>query len=564
MNELVKHLEFFEPADWIRAMLGTECFSKEIQEIFFLARSIFSSHSVYSIKESMAPILNRKKPSLPSSKDVQKRSQSPRWRPQPLSDNMDIAKVSWVYQIASVLPREFVINHDTIFYKKLINKELNRRRFEAPEEETLSTTELVHGQDQRVNKAQKIYVLFDNSSSMSGEKLNKFYAAKAISLEYLRRAQPENPQIYFRSFTDQVSPLIRSERAKDIKKIIRHIAHLHTADCYQTEIGKAILQAIEDIRRDPRMEKAEILVITDGLGPIPENLRELLGGIKLHVILICGLDIDQVLKLYPDRAAWDLAGQDDKPREMPAFWSAWNLDRNGLSLPDPGENLEALRKSKLTPQRSQMLRKMEILLALAQVYQLQEIVDTFIPLPSILGEKFDLFNAYELELIIEYRKTLEQNQHQHSSIPEKTEIYHRIHFMIRYLNNLLSRKPSQEMQEQIRQEINHFIRIKQILLKDSWFVSILENFARQGEGITTLEEEQEKGIRSHKNRKGLRTFLIILGRKIKRLYHWVMQSRPWLVNLIRYWIACLKRKRLIRRKNKLRDKLRAELGGVGS
>jgi|GEM_PF-541279 len=567
MNELIKHLEFFEPVNWMLVTLGEDCFSKEVQEILLLARSIFSSYSRYPYKELMTSILKHKITPSPSNSRRMSSHNSQQQQVQPLADNMDFTKISTLSQIASVVPRDFVIYHDLIFYKKLVTLELIRRRTTAPEEETLSTYDLVHGGlDKRVNKAQKVYVLFDNSSSMAGENLNKLYAAKAIALEYLRQAQPENPQIYFRSFTNRVSPLLRSERARDIKKIVKHIAHLHTADCHQTEIGKAILQAIEDIRQDSRMEKAEILVITDGLGPIPKNLRQLLGKIKLHVILICGLDIDQMLKLYPNRSAWEQAESGEKPREMPPFWHAWGFDTKGLSLPDPGEDLELMRRSKLTSKQEGTLRKMEILLALSQIYQLQEVVDTFIPLHSILGEKFNLFNPHELKLIVEYRKILEQIHHQNLSISVKSEMYHRAKFMIKYLNTLLSRNPPQEMREQIKEEINHFIRIQQSLLKDSWFVSIMTSLDRQRERIKGLGEngqQQDRGALSLSKgrlrateRVNVKVFLVIIIRKIGRLYRWLLQARPWLVNLFRFCRAHLKKRVWTWRKNKLRDKLK--------
>ena len=562
MNELVDHWEFFKP-DWYLLMLGSECLSHEILEIFFIARILFSSKSLYPTKNLLVSLLSRDKSPSHSSKEAKENSESPHQK-QPMSDHVRIANIESVSQLPTILRREFLIyDTDIIFFKKLINRELMRLAFDSPEEKTFSVSDLVTGQEQEVNRAQKVYVLFDNSSSMSGEKLNKLYASKAIALEYLRKAQPENPQIYFRSFTDKVSPLIRSEKTKDIKKIIKHVAHLHTEDCYQTEIGKAILTAVEDIRSDPRMVKAEILVITDGLGPIPKNLREILGEIKLHVILICGINIDQMLKLYPDRRAWDQAGSENTEREMPAFWDAYGLDKISLSLPDPGETLEMIRKTRPTSRRNRILRKMEVLLTLAQVYQIQEAADTFIPLPSMLGEKFNTFNPQELDLIIEYRKMLDQNQQQNFSIQVRAEIYQLVQFMIKYLHTLLTRKPPKDLQnktkdfhEKIKQEIDHFIRIRKTLLKDSWFVSTMKSLAQQGEEMES-SQEREKMLRvSRGKRKGIQESLMFLIRKIGRLCRSALRlPRSALKNLYNRWVTYLKKRQL----NRLRDKFRAEI-----
>ncbi|MEW5801153.1 MAG: VWA domain-containing protein [bacterium] len=558
MNELIDHWAFFEP-DWYLAMLGKECLSKEILEIFYIARSLFSSQSLYPTKSLLVSLLSRKRSPSLLEKEAKDQSVSPQHK-QPLSDHMKIGVIEAISQIATILPRELLIyDKDIIFFKKLINRELNRRDFEAPEDKILSVSDLVYGQDQEVNRAQKVYVLFDNSSSMSGEKMNKLYASKAIALEYLRQVQPENPQIYFRSFTDKVSPLIRGEKTKDIKKIIRHVAHLHTVDCHQTEVGKAILKAVEDIRQDPCMVKAEILVITDGLGPIPKNLRETLGEIKLHVILICGMNVDQILKLYPDRKAWEQGESEDKVREMPAFWDAYGLDKTSLILPDPGETLDALRKSRLTPTRSQVLRQVEILTALAQVYQIQEVVDTFIPLPSILGERFNRFNPFELDLIIEYRKKLEKSQHQDFPLRMKSEVFQRVQFVVKYLTNLLNRKPSKDIQKKIKREIDHFIIIRQTLLKDAWFVSTKDSLSRRGEEMEKSLEREKTPLTGRGSFKGMQEMLILFFRKIGMLFYFVLRlPRPALKNGYDRWTTFLKRRRLIR----LQNKLRAELKGT--
>jgi Mg-chelatase subunit ChlD len=560
MNELVDHWEFFKP-DWYLVMLGNECLSREILEIFSIARVLFSSKSLYPTKNRLVSLLSREKSSSLSSKEAAKISETSHQK-QPMSDHVRIANIESVSQLPTILPREFLIyDTDIIFFKKLINRELTRLAFESPEEKTSSVSALVRGQEQEVNRAQKIYVLFDNSSSMSGERLNKFHASKAITLEYLRKAQPENPQIYFRSFTDKVSPLIRSEKTKDIKNIVKHVAHLHTEDCYQTEIGKAILKAVEDIRSDHRMVKAEILVITDGLGPIPKNLREILGEIKLHVILICGINIDQMLKLYPDRRAWDQAGARNKERQMPSFWGDYGTDAMPLSLPDPGETLEMLRRSKLTPGRNRMLRKMEVLLSLSQVYQIQEVADTFIPLPSMLGEKFNTFNPYELELITEYRKKLEQNGQQKFSIQAKAEIYQLVQFMIKYLTTLFSRKPSRDFQnkakdihEKIKLEIDHFVQIRKTLLKDPWFTSTMNSLTQQGEKMHGSQEREEMLLASGRERKGIQEALILLIRIIRRVgrcFHAVLRlPRSALKVLHDRLCTCLKKRRLKQLRNK--------------
>ena len=101
--------------------------------------------------------------------------------------------------------------------------------------------------------------------------------ARAIALEYLRTVLREKPQIYFRSFHTEISEIIKAVNFEDIYSLMFHIAGLHTGGGHITNIQDAIRQAIFDIRKDPAMRDAEILVINDGS---TDDTRRVIEAIK--------------------------------------------------------------------------------------------------------------------------------------------------------------------------------------------------------------------------------------------------------------------------------------------
>ncbi len=320
-----------------------------------------------------------------------------------------------------------------MFYKKLMNRELCKKEFNTPE--GYSVSELVNGRETELNRKQKVYILFDNSYSMNGEKFNKIFTAKAICLEYLKHVQKENPQIYFRYFNQAMGPLLRIKKPGQVSDLIKYIIELNTFECYETKISEAILKAADDIRSDPEFKQAEILMITDGLADIPSNIRERLGNIKLHCILISGADISHFLKLYPDEASWTKSNPEIGSKKMPSFW--------------------------------------ETFLKITQVYRLQEVADIFIRIPSSSLEDFKFSNSSELDLIRETRLNLSKRLTDGISNEERYGIFQRIKFITKYLKIMLSKAPPPELRKRIKNEINSYENLIKKIMEDKWFAYTL-------------------------------------------------------------------------------------------
>ena len=291
---LQSHLDFYLPPCGI-CNPSTFSFPPELLKIFYIARVLFSETSRHRIKTQAAPLLERQQIFSTSSSDSA--STKDDLRQSPMDNFINLAKINSTGDIAHLLPREHVIYTENMFYKKLANRDLIKIDYEAQTGTVTSVKDFLSNKTADLLRSQKVYLLFDNSTSMNGERFKKLIVSKAIAIEYLRRVSSEKPEIYFRPFHSSVGDLVKATSREGIHALIKSIVSMGTGGGRITDIGAAVQQAIEDITIDPELREAEILVLTDGFGPIPRDLTAKLGSIKLHVILIPDLDIEKILKL---------------------------------------------------------------------------------------------------------------------------------------------------------------------------------------------------------------------------------------------------------------------------
>jgi hypothetical protein len=434
MNEIIDYLNFFKPDINSDIIERSKELPKNWMKIFYIARCLFTSNSSFPIKDHLASLIERKE--IFSNDSIKKENDKGETIVKSnMSESIDIGRITSVHQISHILPREFITNLEEVFYKKLINRELFKKEFNTPE--GYSVSELVNGRESELNRKQKVYILFDNSYSMNGEKFNKISTAKAICLEYLKNVQKENSQIYFRYFNQAMGPLLRIRKPGEIKDLIKYIIDLNTFECYETKISEAVLKAVEDIRSDSEFRQAEILIITDGLADIPPNIKERLGNIKLHCILISGSDISHFLDLYPDEASWAKSNLEMGSKKMPSFW--------------------------------------ETFLKITQVYRLQEVADIFIRIPSSSLEDIKFSDSRELDLIEETRLNLSKKLTGEISNEERFAIFQKIKFITKYLKIMLSKASSPELRKRIKKEINCYDNLIKKIMANKWFAYTLDS-----------------------------------------------------------------------------------------
>ena len=446
-------------------------FPPELVKIFYIARVIFSDQTTLKIKDQVSPLFSRSQ--IFSSRTQRAAEKSVQQQQSPMDNSLGIGKMSLMSDISRLIPREHTIYTENIFYKKLLNRELIKIIYQGPREEALSVDKFVGREDVELSRSQKVYFLFDNSTSMNGESFNKIFAAKAIAVEYLRKVSMESPQIYFRSFHSEVGDLFQARTADEIFKLIEHIAHLQTGGGHITNIGDAVQQAIEDIKKDPELREAEILVITDGFGLVAKDLRSHLGNINLHVVLIPDLDIAKILELYPDRTSWEKGGPSGT-RPMPPFWHYYSKEPPPLRL--DGDLYESTIRSYETAGKSvKELKKQELLQGLNQIYTIREHCKNFIfvIITSLFGESFKCTEDEidGMEAAVEELKCLAIQTMNHN---EKLSLLQSLNFMGELLMLAYERAAKKNLKVRIRELLQVIKMLKAQILADPWILSILK------------------------------------------------------------------------------------------
>lgn len=465
------HLSFYLPSCDLCSTHGLK-FTPELMKIFYIARVVFSEASRHRIKTQAAPLFDRET-LFAAEREPEHDSDRPR-HPSRMDNSIMLAPISSVSDVAHLLPREHIIYPDTIFYKKIANRELIKIDYEGSSAAVASVDDFLGDRQVELRRSQKVYLLFDNSTSMNGENFKKLLVSKAIAIEYLRRAAAEEPQLYFRSFHSEVSDLKKAATRADINALVSHIIRLTTGGGHITDIGEAIMQAIADIRADAELRQAEILVMTDGFGPIPRDLREQLGSIKLHIILIPDLDIEKILQLYPDRPAWKKGGHDGM-RPMPPFWRYYSTKAPPADIDDDELLKDGVRSSQTVAKSVNELKMLEILQGLNQIYVLQEVCENFIfvVITSILGDSFP-FSDIELEAARAEAERLRALSVEQLSNDEKMKALQQVNFLIQFLE--VARNNTQEgaLKKGIR-DVERILRAVQArILADPWIRSVLK------------------------------------------------------------------------------------------
>ncbi|OYT40998.1 MAG: hypothetical protein B6U89_00375 [Desulfurococcales archaeon ex4484_58] len=134
-----------------------------------------------------------------------------------------------------------------------------------------------------------LYVLLDKSGSMDGMKM---IWAKAVALSLYMRAVKERREFYFRFFDSVPYPLAKVDkrpRVNQVLKLIDYIARIRGSG--GTDITRAVITACNDIRSGSVGSTNDIVLITDGVDRIAEqlvqhNLRK--ANARLITVMVLG------------------------------------------------------------------------------------------------------------------------------------------------------------------------------------------------------------------------------------------------------------------------------------
>ncbi|MBU3741754.1 MAG: VWA domain-containing protein [Candidatus Kapabacteria bacterium] len=176
-----------------------------------------------------------------------------------------------VTEVRHIYPYQFLLP-EQVFMQRLAERSLWMPRPRSPKNFRYQTDSDEFAPDDR---KQKVYILFDTSSSMRQH--YRIHLAKAIAYVFLQQNRRELGTIFFRTFDVNIGPLITARDLPSYDRLISHLMHLNALG-NGTSMQKALSTAIDDISHESQLSHAQILVITDGVAHIDlESLRSAMG-----------------------------------------------------------------------------------------------------------------------------------------------------------------------------------------------------------------------------------------------------------------------------------------------
>lgn len=176
-----------------------------------------------------------------------------------------------VTEVRHIYPYQFLLP-EQVFLRRLAERSLWMPRPRTPKNFRYQTESDQFAPDDR---KQKVYILFDTSSSMRQH--YRIHLAKAIAYLFLQQNRRELGTIFFRTFDISVGDLIVARDAPSYDHLISHVMHLNALG-NGTALQRALSTAIDDISHESQLSHAQILVITDGVAHIDlDTLRTAMG-----------------------------------------------------------------------------------------------------------------------------------------------------------------------------------------------------------------------------------------------------------------------------------------------
>jgi len=176
-----------------------------------------------------------------------------------------------VTEVRNIYPYQFLLP-EQVFLQRLAERSLWMPRPRTPRNFRYQTESDRFAPDDR---KQKVYVLFDTSSSMRQH--YRIHLARAITYLFLKQNQKELGTVFFRTFDLDVGELQTARDAPGFDRLISEMMHVRALG-NGTSLQKALSLAVNDIQHESQLSQAQILVITDGVAHINlEDLREKMG-----------------------------------------------------------------------------------------------------------------------------------------------------------------------------------------------------------------------------------------------------------------------------------------------
>ena len=287
-EELKEHIDRFDLNPKIKADTHfTEIFNRlsylspDVFMIFDIARYLLSGES--DINGDLSELISKNEEQNDLDIDINVKEID---RFKAGDDEQIIDGMQSLSEFPYILKKQFLLP-DEIFDRRMIYKELLITKNQA-KEKRYSWTDHIKDQSklsyEKELRRQRTYILMDVSGSTQNK--HRLLLEKAIIYTFLENNQKNKGEVFFRAFNHECSDLVHAKTEKSYLSMLnKSILPMQASG--QTNLQKALRVAIEDIKRISINQNAEILIVTDGLCSINENLvLESVSKIKINVVLI--------------------------------------------------------------------------------------------------------------------------------------------------------------------------------------------------------------------------------------------------------------------------------------
>jgi hypothetical protein len=357
-----------------------------------------------------------------------------------------VTEIKDVYPYQHLLPEE-------IFLKRLAERSLWMPRPRRPNNYQYQKESDRFAPDDR---KQKVYILFDTSSSMRQH--YRIHLARSIAYLFLRQNQRELGTIFFRTFDLTIGDLITARDIPSFDQLISTMMHVRAVG-NGTSLQKALETAIDDISHESQLSQAQILVITDGVAHIDrEGLREKMGE---HII-VNTVKIGDAHMLIDSKIIEDIVYKSSSEDALRLRDLLRQLHDVEVSLQTTAGQMrkQALLSQQALVQKQidSMKRRLEDQISSEYGLEIEQLSTVYVNIPDIPAEEIFSFpeqKISELEELAEALLRELREEHQVDDIKRAAVLYDHLYLLMQY--NKIDAPRLERAAKELEDMLNHVL-----------------------------------------------------------------------------------------------------------
>jgi hypothetical protein len=426
-----------------------------------------------------------------------------------------------VTEVSSIYPHQFLLP-ENVFLQRLAERSLWMPRPRTPRNYRYQTESDRFAPDDR---KQKVYILFDTSSSMRQH--YRIHLAKSIAYLFLKQNQKELGTIFFRTFDLTVGDLRTARDIPSFEQLISDVMHINAIG-NGTVLQKALSTAVDDILHESQLSQAQILVITDGVAHIDvEQLQERMGdNITVNTVKIGHARMHVDAKVIEDQIYHSSSEDAVRLRELLKQKRELELSTSTASGHLRQEGLKG-QLALLQRQIDHLNEKIGAFVSEHYGTEIQKLSTVYVNIDDIPAEQmFSLpeEKVGELEELAEALLEALREEHQVEDIKRAAILYDHLYLLMQYnkIDAPRLEKAAQELENMLDQILN-----KPSTSADDVSISDMERIQlRMMLGSTSMSEKFSIGrivrmlwmrvVRWWRQRRQFKAFRAITGKVVRR------------------------------------------------